>query len=326
MEQKVYPRLNILVKLRENSFLSTAARSELMRASSVEAVYKALTSAEYFLFAQPKGPGELLEALEAEKRGWLDWARDLGAEPSLLLLLELPDTAHNMRVFLKERALGRDLSGLYLPSKYTRDALSSLAESEPAGAGALDRAVGAALREAIADYEKNRSFLRLDLIVRFFCQKQLLALSRTLGEPRIEKTVQAAADLDMLALLAQGVSPEDVSGLTPPAEGFIGPRLAALLAASPGERDAYLAKTPYGPLWETVTRSGGLEFFDALADNFLMEKLRDARVVPFGLFPLFALLQAKNMEIKTVRLIIRGLLAGAEESDIVKRVRDGYAL
>lgn len=325
MEQKVYPRLNTLVKLRENSFLSASARNELIRAPGTEAIFKALTSAGFFLHAQPKGPEELLQALDAEKQGWMRWARDLEAEENLFLLFSLPDMAHNMRVFLKERVLERDLSGLYLPSDYSREALASLAD-DPAGAGELDRAAAETIHAALSDYEKNRSILRMDLIVRFFCQKGLLALCRTLREPRIQEVVTAAVDLDLLALMAQGVTPGDITDLAPPEEGLIGPKLGELLAASSNEAGAFLAQTPYGPLWDAAARSGGRELFDALADNFLMEKLRGARLVPFGLYPLYALLQAKDIEIKTVRLIVKAKLAGAEESDIVRRVRDGYAL
>ena len=63
--------------------------------------------------------------------------------------LKLPDIAHNVRVFIRARD-GRDYSGLYRPSAYSKNAIASLLGS---GAGKrIERAIAAMVQDALDDF------------------------------------------------------------------------------------------------------------------------------------------------------------------------------
>lgn len=327
--QEVFPRMNTLVKLRENTFLKSSERGELMRAASADALYKSLMSTEFFCFAQPKAAEDLPAALDEEKKGWLDWAREISPDPRVVEIFKLQDVAHNIRVFVKERATGRDLAALYEPSEYAKDALTALLEDEgDKERSDFERAVKATLQDALGDFATYRSFLRTDLIVKFFYHGQLLRLTREIGDQQIEEIVTAMADLDLLSVVAQRPDMGDItpSLLEKAQGGLIAPKLGALLKASPAEQTEILRATPYDKLWENLARQSSWELFDAAADNFLMEKCRAGRLTPFGLLPLFTLLLAKLLEIRSVRLILESKRTDAEPGEIAKRVRDEYAV
>lgn len=326
--QKVFPRMNTLVKLRENSFLKASERGDLMRAASPDALHKSLISTGFFSFAEPKSAGEIPAALDEEKKGWLNWAREITPDARLVEIFELPDIAHNVRVFIKERVTERDYSGLYEPSAYSKNAIASLLEESGAERSESERAIAAVVQDALDDFAARQSFLRIDLLVKFFYHKELLRLSRQLDEARIEEIAAAMADLDLLSVVAQRPDAREITpSLLEKAEaGLIAPKLGELLAAPPAEQTAVLRGTPYGELWENLARQNSWELFDAAADNFLMEKCRAGRLTPFGLLPLFTLLLAKLLEIKSVRLIWETKMMGAEQSEITRRVRDEYAV
>jgi V/A-type H+-transporting ATPase subunit C len=328
MAHEVYPRMNTLVKLRENSFLTASERNELLRAVSPDGLYKSLTASGFFSFAQPKSAEDLPTALDEERKGWLDWAREISPSAYLTEIFQLSDIAHNVRVYIKERTVERDFSALYEPSKYSKSAIAALLEEGAEKRRPIERAIASVVEDALADYAIHQSFLRIDLLVKFFYHKELLRLARALDDAKIIEIITAVVDLDILSVIAQQPDAGDVTpSLLEKAEcGLLGPKLDALMFASPAEQNAVLSGTPYSELWGTVSRQGSRALFDALADNFVLEKCRIGRLTPFGLLPLFALVMAKFLEIKNVRLILESKRMGAEQSEIAKRVRDEYAL
>lgn len=87
---------------------------------------------------------------------------------------------------------------------------------------------------------------------------------------------------------------------------------------------------PYGlytPMVEggiMLKETGRFTALERLCDNVLIGFAKDAKYISFGIEPLVAYLIAKEMEIRTVRIIMTGLNQGLPKESIAERVRDTY--
>ena len=74
-----------------------------------------------------------------------------------------------------------------------------------------------------------------------------------------------------------------------------------------------------------IRETGRVTALEKLCDNLLLEYIKEARYITYGIEPLIAYIAAKEHEVKTVRIIMAGKLAGISPELIRERVRDTYA-
>jgi V/A-type H+-transporting ATPase subunit C len=67
-----------------------------------------------------------------------------------------------------------------------------------------------------------------------------------------------------------------------------------------------------------------LDYFDRLADDFVLDYVRGAKLISIGIEPLVGYMMAKENEVKIVRIILAGKLAGLSSETIRKRLRQSY--
>lgn len=63
---------------------------------------------------------------------------------------------------------------------------------------------------------------------------------------------------------------------------------------------------------------------EKLIDNYIMNMMRDAKIIPFGVEPVIAYIYAKETEIKIIRIIMVGKLNNIAAEVIRERLRDIY--
>lgn len=76
---------------------------------------------------------------------------------------------------------------------------------------------------------------------------------------------------------------------------------------------------------QALKETGRFTVFERLCENVIMEHAKKAKFFTFGLEPLVAHILAKEIEIRTVRIIMTGLLQGLSKESIRERMRDTYA-
>lgn len=84
----------------------------------------------------------------------------------------------------------------------------------------------------------------------------------------------------------------------------------------------YLSKTQYSDLSSTFAESGAE--YEKRCDDEIISKIKKARFTAFGFDPVCAYYYGKKTEIKTVRIILTGILSGLEKEKIKERVRASY--
>lgn len=90
-----------------------------------------------------------------------------------------------------------------------------------------------------------------------------------------------------------------------------------------------LSYSSYGKMIEAMAtlfeQKRDISSIEKLKDNYLVNFVKGARYVMFGIQPIVAFMIAKDMEIKNLRIIITGKKAGLPESLLKERLRDVYA-
>jgi len=73
-----------------------------------------------------------------------------------------------------------------------------------------------------------------------------------------------------------------------------------------------------------LKETGRFTALEKLCDNFIMDYIKQSKYIAFGVEPLAGYLAAKESEVKTVRIIMAGKLAGIPTELIRERVRNTY--
>ena len=60
------------------------------------------------------------------------------------------------------------------------------------------------------------------------------------------------------------------------------------------------------------------------ADNLFMERLRDARAIPYGAEPLLGYLLGTEFEVKNLRILLSGYSISLPQKTVRERMRDSY--
>ena len=73
-----------------------------------------------------------------------------------------------------------------------------------------------------------------------------------------------------------------------------------------------------------MKETGSFTALEKLCDDALIQYAKQAKYISFGLEPLIAYAVAKQMEIKSARIILAGKKAGINEGLLRERVRETY--
>lgn len=330
MERAVYPQMNTLVRMWEQTLLSKTQKAELSRAAGMDSLMKNLAAVNFFKYAAPQTAQDLPHALEVEKQGWLVRAREITPDQNIADIFELSDVAHNLRVFIKTRVLGKNLSDLYIPTDiYNESTMNRLMGERYVPQSPMDESMKNAIERAIADFSMHKSLVRVDFIVKAFYHGELLRRADEIADPQISAFLAAYVDLDLLSVLIQqrrsGTRVVDPAIFKNRAGNHYSD-LAGLFRATETEQDMLLQRSPYAPLWTSLVHDDAWQFFDAYADNYLLDICKKAKLESFGLFPLFAFLYVKLLDIKNVQIATAAKRAGATADEIAERLRGCYEL
>ena len=133
MSERTYSQVNTGISVREASFLSPAQFDALLNSSDEEARANLLQGTAYALEADQLRQVQVVEqALMKHLLAEYDWAYQVAPNPAVVDLFALKYAYHNLKVFLKERATGRDLNFLLLDTgPYSLAVLEQVARSMP---------------------------------------------------------------------------------------------------------------------------------------------------------------------------------------------------
>lgn len=251
-------------------------------------------------------------------------------------IFEVPDLIHNIKVFLREQIsnnkdnVQNKLTYLYLNHECCDNSyFNNILKTPNTELSNTDNCIKTVIEDAMSDYVIHNSFLRTDLILMFFGHVKLLALSEKVGEPKISDFIKTYIDLNLLSILFQIREISIVlnkSIISKARTGNLKLNTELLFLASARQQDELLRSTPYSEFWSSLKDETAQRLSDVYIDNYLLNICKQAKLAAFGVFPLFAFLYAKLLDIKNVRLIFSLKKINANQNEIEERLREDYEL
>jgi len=280
------------------------------------------------------GGGEGYEwMLDAESDKIIAFFREVSPEQALLGIFLRQNDYHNAKVFLKaefsktppEAELPLSRSGLIEPQAL-RVSIRERAFSD------LPREFAHGVADAIVAYGKANDPQMIDIVLDRACFSQMLHEAEALGNAFLTGFVRARIDLSNIGAFVRIRAMKKSWEFLRDALAQGGTLDAAFFNRYlPDSIDNFLAATqysPYGAVCDEGLRAfvatGSLTLFERLCDNWLIEYVKKAKLMPMGVEILAAYLYARQSEIKNVRIVLTGKRNNVSGEVIRERLRETY--
>lgn len=325
---RVVPRLRVL----ETRLLDKAKLDRMIDSDSAEEAMKVLQETEYAnVMSNVKRAEDYENMLSEELNRVYHEMYSMTPVKELVDLMSVKYVYHNLKVILKGIFLDKDLSEMiinignkdYNKMKFALES-RSLVDFNP-----IERK---AIEEAFDDFESKKDPQRIDIILDKYLYKEMLEIVKDLKDKFAEKYVRASIDLSnvktLLRVKKQNKDREFLLSVVIDG-GFIDKdTIVALLNDSNENIASKLSYTNYADILKNgvddYIKSGSAGLLEKLVDNYIMDLMKAAKMIPFGGEPLLSYIYAKETEIKVVRIIMVGKLNNIAGEVIKERLRDIY--
>ena len=317
---------------RDKYLLTRERVDRMLESKTAEDALRVLSEMDYTDEAESVQAGEF-EALlsrEAEKT----YLRILPFVPdrAYFEFFLYPTDYHNVKTLLKAEFL-RIKANEFLLETGTIPAgrLADMVRSRSYGDMRAEMAEG--MKEALEEYSVTHDPQVIDLILDKACYKDMSLLASGLDSDFVKGYLALRIDLINLNTFIR------VREIGKP-EGFFskvfveGGSISAEIFEEGFEEplEKFADRLPSTGLYkvltdsaQTIRETGRVTVLEKLSDNLLTDYIKEAKYVTYGIEPLVAHIAARENEIKTVRIIMAGKLAGISPELIRERVRDTYA-
>ena len=278
-----------------------------------------------------ENPRDFEKLLKAEQKRVTELVYSIIPEREEIEFLLYPNDYHNVKVLLKSEFLGISpepylVNGGSVPAEKMRQMIKER------NLIFLSSAMRQAVTEAIELFSKGRDPQEIDIILDKACYEDMLQAAEQTENCFLIGYVRLLIDLLNISIfirLRQIHKSWSFFQKVFLEGGSIGEKL---FTASYEEAYSQLADklAPYGfrQLFSdgaaAVRDTGKYTLLERLCDNMRMKYIKDAKYVTAGIEPVAAFYIAKESEIKNLRMVLTGKLAGTSEEIMKERLRETY--
>ncbi|REC33448.1 V-type ATP synthase subunit C [Enterococcus pseudoavium] len=329
MKQATYHELNPLVRLKELELLTPDFMNRMLKAqdlTEVETLFRETIYGQYL-------SGSFYENFEAALGQAQD---DLLAElvnavpdPNVIWIYTMRYTFHNLKALIKADLLNQNFDELYI-----YDGFYSLEKIKTAirtgQASGLPTSLLESIQEVREHFEESNSLQGIDIILDRKYLHYQRKIAELIDEPELLKEVISFIDFTNILMVARGIKQKrsrNFMSTVLSSQGSI-PKEELLDSVETDleHLTGYLRKTVYGEVIEPIIKENTLILsrLERLCDDYLTGFYEVAQTQAFGPLPILALLNAKAIEAKNLRLIITGNRVGLTNEEIRERMRETY--
>lgn len=326
---QVVPRLKAL----ETRLLDKAKFDRMIDASSAQEVLKVLQETEYANVMHSVKRAEDYEViLSSELKRVYQFIYNISPVKELVDVMATKYDYHNLKVLLKEKFLNKDFSKMIIDvGKVNASKLKYAVDNEHYRD--LETIMRKSIEEVVVDFASNRDPQRIDIIFDKYMFQEMVRISNNIGDKFLEKYLKSLIDLTnirtLLRVKKQNKGREFFLSVIIEGGTIDKDRFLILLNDSVENIPGKLSYTNYAEVLkmgiEAYSRNGSVNIFEKLSDNYIMELMKSAKYISFGIEPLIAYVYAKESEIKIIRIIMVGKLNNIAGEVIRERLRDSYA-
>ncbi|HBJ1647533.1 V-type ATP synthase subunit C [Clostridium botulinum] len=325
---QVIPRLRVY----ETKLLDKSKIDRMIDSNSANEALKVLQETEYAnVMTNVKRAEDYEVILSEELKRLFNLMYEISPMKSLVDLMSIKYDYQNIKVILKGIFLKKDLSYLLIDvGTIEASKLKYLVENNDLRD--LPQVMREAVEESKDKFENTKDPQVLDIILDKYMFKQLVQIKNEIKDNFVNKYVESVIDSTNLKTLLrvkkQNKGREFFTSVIIEGGSLDKDKLLGMLNDAVENISNKLAFTDYNDLIksgiEYYTKTGSVSLLEKLVDNYIMDMMKDAKIIPFGVEPLLAYIYAKETEIKIIRIVMVGKLNNISAEVIRERLRDIY--
>jgi len=323
----VFPYANTIICIEDSRLLKQFQYDILYNASNLRDVLDELNKLNYFRTYVSADTVNYADILDGLMEDTFELMKDITPTELIWRIFALYYDIHNMKLVVKERHSGKRLDRLAMSyGYYSLPTIRSAAVRETDNI-LKNETLTAGFFEALRADE----MYDIDFILDKTYFRTLKKLTGELGLPGITGFVTEKIDLFNFSVLFQSQAAGNPEWYFPKAFSDQGSLSQSDWQACVGGGQNELAKFPlwrkYHPIWEAAESRRRLsEELDVLIDNYLIEKTKACKFMPFGIEPICAYFFNKFIEITNIRILLTGKKFSYSAYEIQRRMRIPYEL
>lgn len=325
---QVIPRLRVL----ETRLLDKAKIDRMIDGDSANEALKVLQESEYAgVMTGVKRPEDYEMVLARELKRVYELMYDASPVKSLVDIMGIKYDYHNIKVILKGMFLQKDFSHMLIPVGMM-DVQTLKHSIENNNLGDLNETMKEGIIKVKEVFEETKDPQVIDIILDNTMFKEMREIAKQIDDKFVDKYVKVTIDSTniktLLRVKKQKKDKDFLEEVIIEGGEIDKDTLISMLHDAPENISNKLAFTDYGEMIklgiEDFTKSGSVNELERLVDNYIMNMMKEAKYIPFGVEPLLAYIYAKETEIKIVRIIMVGKLNNISGEVIRERLRDIY--
>ncbi|MEW9096214.1 MAG: V-type ATP synthase subunit C [Clostridiaceae bacterium] len=320
------------IRVLETKLLDKAKLDRMIDSSSAEDALKILGETEYSNYmSNIRRPEDYEELLSGELIRLYQLMYSLSPVKELIDIMSIKYDYHNLKVMIKGKILNKDLSHLLIPvGLINLNKLKQAFDNE--NFKELTDYMIQGIEKVNKSFEEDKDPQKIDIVLDSFMYKEMLYRANEIEDKFLSDYFKVIIDLTniktllrvkkqnkgrrfMEEVLIEGGTILKKDLISYENESIDG--IANKLSYTPYEKILRLGLENYGT-------NGNMSYFEKLTDNYIMDYIKKAKYVSFGIEPLLGYIMAKESEIKTVRIIMVGKLNNVAPEVIRERLRDVY--
>lgn len=315
----------------EKNMLTRERAEKMIDSKTTEDALRVLDDCYYGNGNEMVEPNDYEKLLTEEHKKTYDFITSVAPELDYFNMFLFPYDYHNLKVIMKAEYLGIDASDTLVDtgSIDLKTLNYSVKERDFSG---LTENMGKALKEIIETFPKTNDPQIIDIILDRYCFDEMLVSAENTNSDFIIDYVKMQIDainLKTYVRLKKMNKSWDFFTKVFLRGGKIYEQIFIKNYDEPFEKfaeqlSAFNFKEIFLDGTEALQETGMFTALEKLLDNKLIEHVKYAKYVPFGIEPLVGYLIAKDNEIKIARIILAGKIAGISPELIRERLRETY--
>ncbi|MBB6632192.1 V-type ATP synthase subunit C [Clostridium algidicarnis] len=325
---QVIPRLRVL----ETKLLDKSKIDRMIDSTSKEEALKVLQESEYStLMSNIKRAEDYEIILSAELKRVYKMLYEMTPVNSIVDIMSIRYNYHNIKVLIKGKILEKDFSNMIIPIG-TVDINKLIYALDNEYYRDLNPIMRKAIEEALEDFSTSKDPQKIDIILDKYLFIHQLSLNEQIDDKFLDRYLRYLIDLTniktLLRVKKQDNTRDFLNSLIIQGGYVDRDKLNSLYNDSVENIPGKLAFTDYSEILkfgiEDYVKTGSINLFEKLSEDFIMNYMKKAKYITFGLEPLIAYIYAKENEIKLIRIIMVGKLNNIQSEVIRERLRENY--
>lgn len=317
------------IKVIEKDLLSKEQLSRMLEAQNAKDAFKVLSESGYGTPNTEYNYTDYDKMLFDQKKKVYDFIKNISPTFELFKLFSAQYDYHNLKAIIKGQAINKDIE--YLIADFGSVSTEKLTICVRDNSySSMSSIMSTAVLAAQDVLQRTNDPQLCDIILDKACFSEMHSVAEKLGSNYVVKYVAIQADLLNISTMLRCkrfLKDSHYYKRTILPGGLLNEK--RLIEIYELEGNIYIDSLKQTPYIEVVVGSLNAEkldnkVFEKLSDNYLMQYIKKARYIPFGVEILVAYILACEAEIRNVQIIMAGKLANMSIPAISERLREVY--